>query len=119
MRRVALFRRLTATAITLFVTAASAAPDSLTCKWTHPKHPGRTQTLTMTVDSTYSTVTHSKGATNSIAFTPAEIKFKVRGAGGIDWGYVLNRTTLTWTETNFTIAGDPIDYVCEPVKPKV
>jgi hypothetical protein len=98
---------------------ALTAPIDLTCKWTHPKNPSRTENLTLTVDGTASTVTISRGTTNSVAFSAAEIRFNARTASGWDWKYVLNRTTLVLTETNHTASGAPIDYVCILVDRKV
>lgn len=102
-----------------FPMVALSSPTDLTCKWTSPKNSGQTESLTMTVDSASSTVSISRGATNSVVFSAAEIRFNVRDAKSWDWKYVLNRTTLVLGEKNYTGSHAPIDYACALVARKV
>ena len=112
-------RGLIALALCALPTVASSAPVDLACKWTHATRPHLTQSLTMMVDGTASAVTISRGATNSIVFSAAEIRFNARTATGWDYKYVLDRTTLVLSETNHTASAQPIDYVCILVQRKV
>ena len=106
-------------ALILYNASALAFAAELTCKWTHPKNPGRTATLTMTADAATSNVTISRGPTNSVVFSSAEIRFNARTTTGWDYKYVLDRTTLTLTEINYTGSRAPIDYVCILVKGQI
>ena len=98
---------------------AFSAPIDLTCKWTDPKNPGLTKTLTMTVDSVSSNLRVSRGPTNSVVFSAAEIRFNVHDSRAQDWKYVFNRTTLILSETNHTRSHPTDDYECLKVDPKV
>ena len=106
-------------ALVLCNASALAFAAELTCKWTHPRNPGRTATLTMTAEAATSDVTISRGATNSVVFSSAEIRFNARTTTGWDYKYVLNRTTLTLTEINYTGSRAPIDYDCILVKGRI
>lgn len=97
---------------------AVAAPIGLTCLWTHPTNPRLTERWTMTVDSSASAVTHSRGPVSKVVVSPADVRFSVV-VRGWEWGYTLDRTTLILTQLNLTGGGPASEFICTKVAPRV